>query len=384
VYARADGTYAGSLDGGKLVKILSDSVSASYAPPVRPGQPGHLLFFRGEALLARPFNVDKLELEGEAIPLTLRGANVFSASANGVLITGRLLSQDSILTWFDRSGRKVQSIGKPFALAGNPAIRLSPNDSQVIIPIEGVNGTDLWIGDLNLDTLSRFTFNGSGSAVWSPDGRKVLWAANDGNRYLRSADGSGKDELLFKNPTCDSCYPNDWSPDGKLIAFSELGQKAVLDLWLVPTEGDRKPYPYLQSHFSPYWAQFSPDNRWMAYGSDQSPQPEQVFVESVPRGKGRWQVTTEGGDWPIWRRDGKELFYLQGTKIMAMPVRLTEASCEFGKPQALFDVGDTGYANGRFQVSRDGQRFLIALPVGTTSTSMRLTVDTDWRAGLTK
>jgi eukaryotic-like serine/threonine-protein kinase len=160
-------------------------------------------------------------------------------------------------------------------------------------------------------------------------------AALDGNRYLKSADGSGKDELLFKNPTCDSCYPTDWSSDGKVIAIAERGQRVFLDVWLVPTAGDRKPYPYVQSGFATYWGQISPDNRWMAYAADQSPQPEQIFVESIPAGKGRWQVSTEGADWPIWRRDGKELFYIQGTKLMAVPIRLAEASVEIGRPQGL-------------------------------------------------
>jgi hypothetical protein len=119
----------------------------------------------------------------------------------------------------------------------------------------------------------------------------------------------------------------------------------------------------------------------MVYASEQPPHPQQVFVESIPTGNGRWQVSTEGGDWPIWRHDGKELFYRQGTKLMTVPIRLTEKSVEIGSPQVLFEVPG-GYT--RFQVSRDGQRFLFALPVEGTSASTALTVDTDWRAGLAK
>jgi Tol biopolymer transport system component len=256
-----------------------------------------------------------------------------------------------------------------------PEIRLSPDDSKAIVPVSGDNKTDLVMADLNRNTLSQFTFQGSWSGVWSPDGRKVLWADNDQNRYVRPADGSGKDELLYQNPKCGACFPTDWSSDGKLIAFGEVGENG-LEIWLVLTAGDRRPYPYFQGHAPAYWGQFSPDNRWMAYAADQFPH-EQIFVESVPGGRSRRQISPDGGDWPIWRRDGKELFYRQGTKIMAVPIRLTETSVENGEPRALFDVPP----GTRFQVSRDGQRFLIAVPADS---SAGLTVDTDWRAGLGK
>ena len=117
----------------------------------------------------------------------------------------------------------------------------------------------------------------------------------------------------------------------------------------------------------------------MAYVSDETGQPE-IFVESVPSGKGRRQVSSEGGDWPIWRPDGTELFYRQGAKIMAVPMRLTATAVESGKPQPLFDVS----YETRFQVSRVGQRFLIAVPVDGMTAWRQLTVDTDWRAGLSK
>jgi Tol biopolymer transport system component/predicted Ser/Thr protein kinase len=383
LYVRANGVFAGSLDGGKPVRILPDHAASTYVLPSRPGLPGHLIFVRGETLLAQAFNASKLELQGDAIPVEERlpsGGTAFTASVNGVLILGRRYSDDVVLTWLDRTGKRLRSVGKPFTQFSNPAIRLSPNDSQAILPIVGPTGTDLWIADLNRETRSRFTFNGSFSGVWSPDGKKVLWAANDGNRYLKSADGSGQDELLYTNPACKTCYPNDWSPDGKLIVISEIGKQAALDLWLVPVDGDRKPYPYLQSRFATYFGQISPDNRWMAYCTDQTPHPQQVFVESIPAGKGRWQISTEGGDNPYWGHDGKELFYRQGAKVMAVPIRLTETSVESGKPQPLFEIPPIA----RFQVSRDGQRFLIALPVEGASTSTPLTVDTDWRIGLAK
>jgi Tol biopolymer transport system component len=149
---------------------------------------------------------------------------------------------------------------------------------------------------------------------------------------------------------------------------------------MVEPDGDRKPYPYRESRFAETWNAISPDGQWMAYRSDQPGQFE-ILVESIPPGRGRWQISTEGGDWPVWRRDGKELFFAQGTKIMAAPIRLTKTSVESGKPQALFEVSA---ASARFQVSRDGQRFLIAMPVEGAAAAAPLTVDTDWRAGVLK
>jgi Tol biopolymer transport system component len=386
LYVRAGGIFAGSLSGGRPVAILPERAAATYVLPLKAGLPGQLLFIRRETLLAQPFDAEKLALQGDAVPVEECGSKpsaggvAFTASTNGVLVCRGGNPPDVVLTWLDRAGKKLRSVGKPFRLAINPAIRLSPDDSQAIVTISGPTGVDLWIADLNRETLSRFTFEGSRSALWSPDGRRVVWAANDRNRYLKSADGSGKDELLYQDPKCNSCYLEDWSADGKLIAFAESGEKAALDIWLVPVNGDRKPYPYLQSRFATYWAQISPDSRWMAYGSDQSPHPQQVLVASIPTGKGSWQISTEGGDWPIWRRDGKELFYRQGTKLMAVPIRLTETTVDSGEPQVLFEVPSTA----RFQVSRDGRRFLFALPVEGASAFTPLIVDSDWRVGLVK
>jgi eukaryotic-like serine/threonine-protein kinase len=383
LYVRRDGIFAGSLDGDKPVRILADSSPPTYISASSSGSDGYLLFVRNQTLVAQPFNATKLQLHGEAVVVEqhvgqLTGpGSAFTASTNGILVFGHGDAAEIVLTWVDRAGRKLQRASKPFDLGANPEIRLSPDDSKAIVPIESDHNArtgDIWIADLNRDTLTRFTLNGSGSGIWSPDGRKVLWAANDGKRYLRPADGSGKDEMVYQDPKCGSCVATDWSSDGKLITFAEPGEKNVWEIWLAPTGGDRRPFPYVQGSTYNVWGQFSPDGRWMAYVGEQFPHA-QIWVQSVPSGRGRRQISINGGDWPIWRRDGKELFYRQGTHIMAAPIQLTETSVESGAPQALFEVP----TNTRFQVSRDGQRFLIPLPADNSD---GLTIDTDWRAGL--
>jgi eukaryotic-like serine/threonine-protein kinase len=379
-----NGIFAGSLTGAMPSLLLPDASSPVFVPRAKSGLPDQLLFVRGDTLMAQSIDAEKAELRGGAVPVAEHVGNLgslsnpaFSASASGVLVFGRGQSTDRELAWLDRAGKKLQTVGRPFSLAGNPAIRISPDDRRALVPVAGATGTDLWIAELNRNTLSRFTFDGSGSGIWSPDGRQVLWVANDGNRYLRPADGSGKDELLFKAPGLG--YVEDWSSDGKRITFSGLNGKGGLNVWLVGIDGDRKPYPYHPSRFNETWNAISPDGQWMAYESDQ-PGQDEILVESIPPGKGRWQISTEGGVWPVWRRDGKELFFRQGTKIMAAPIRLTKTAVEAGKPQALFEVP----VETRFQVSRDGQRFLIAMPVEGAAVAAPLTVDTDWRAGVLK
>jgi Tol biopolymer transport system component len=388
LFLTQNGILAGSLTGAKPSLLVPAASGPVFVPHAKSGLPDQLLFLRAETLMAQTIDAEKAELRGVAVPVAERVGNLgnvrnpaFSASATGVLVFGRGVSANYELAWLDRAGKKLQTVSKPFPLASNPAIRISPDETRAIVPISplsGATGPDLWIADLNRNTLSRFTFDGSASGIWSPDGRKVLWATTDGNRYLRSADGSGKDELLFKSPSALG-YVEDWSSDGKRITFSGPNDNGGLNVWMVGTDGDHKPYPYHQSRFNETWNAMSPDGQWMAYESDQPGQSE-ILVESIPTGKGRWQISTEGGDWPVWRRDGKELFFRQGTKIMAVPIRLTNTSVESGKPQALFEVpGDT-----RFQVSRDGRRFLIAMPVEGAAATAPLTVDTDWRAGVAK
>jgi Tol biopolymer transport system component len=384
LYSLKDGMYAGSLDGTKPARILPDRTAAIYEMPLMPGNPGHLLYVRGGDLLAQPFDARDLALRGDAVSLGVHGVDKFDSSENGVLVFGNLNSVDAVLAWVDRSGKKLREVTRPFSTFEGPMFSLSPDDSQVIVPISGADGSDLWIADINQGKLSRFTFNGASQGVWSPDGKKVLWGGENENRYLKAADGSARDDLMFKSPNGPGCAIYGWSSDGKFIAICVEGKKSAWDIWLVPVEGDSKPYPFIQSDFAVYWAQISPDNRWMAYVSEQTPQPQQVFVESIPTGKGKWQVSTEGGDWPVWRRDGKELFYYEGTKVMAVTTELNGTAVKFGKPQELFDEKTTGYMHGRFQVSQDGKRFLVALRPAGISASTPLTVDTDWRAGLAK
>lgn len=380
--SNGDGLFVASLRGEKPVLILPDNIPVVYVPSANSELRGHLLFARQGALLAQEFDADKLQLHGDPIHIVASGSdpggvfvNSVAASRNGVLAFRSGNVSRVALSWLDRSGNKLQTVSPPFDLPSNSTIRLSPDDSKAIVQA-GTTFVDLWIADLARGTLSRFTFDGAVGGLWSPDGHKILWADRNFHHFLKAADGSGNSELLYKNPGCPACLIYDWSEEGNLISFATMneGQASIL---LVPLDSDRKPFLFRKVAFNDFYGMFSPDHRWLAYVSDESGE-NQIYIESIPAGKRRWQVSTQGGNWPIWRRDGKELFYRQGGTIVSVPIHLTETDVEIGKPQSLFTVPPFT----RFQVSRDGQRFLIALPVEGTSSSSSITIDTDWQAVL--
>ena len=179
----------------------------------------------------------------------------------------------------------------------------------------------------------------------------------------------------------------DWSRDGKFIVYQARTPKTKFDLWVLPLDGDRKPFPFLQTEFSEAWGQLSADGRWMVYESDESGRLE-VYVQSFSADRsgatsgpgGKWQISTSGGEEPKWRRDGKELFYLAGTKLMAVDVKTGSTTFEAGVPKALFDTR-LGAGFRHYAVTADGQRFLINTPIEET-TVLPVTVVVHWTAGL--
>jgi dipeptidyl aminopeptidase/acylaminoacyl peptidase len=194
---------------------------------------------------------------------------------------------------------------------------------------------------------------------------------------------AGKEELLLDGGIND--VPQDWSPDGKFIVYQSFRSGTGTDLLLLPLQGDHKPIPYLETPFNEGDAQFSPDGRWMAYASNESGQA-QVYVQAIPAGGAKWQISPAGGVQPRWRRDGKELFYIStDQKLMAVQVK-SGATFEPGAPQPLFDIDPIyppivgGFA---YQPTADGQRFLVLSLVGG-ATAPPINVVLNWQAGLRK
>jgi Tol biopolymer transport system component len=402
--ASTAGIYAGSLDNKERKRILNATSFGLYA------EPGYLLFAREGTLLAQRFDANKLELSGEPVRIadelayggTTDPRASFAVSQNGILIfrNGVRLAADLQLTWVDRSGKEIGRVGMPGAFLGPD---LSPDGRRIAVHRHDSQGGDIWVLDSDRGTMSRLTFDATqdnSSPAWSPDGSRIVFGSVRNGKYgvyVKAVDNTGKEELLIESelPTT----PMAWSPDAKSIVYWVSDPKTGFDQWILPLTGERKPVPILQNPFLEGWPQVSPDGKWIAYTSNETGQNE-IYIRTFPEGSGKWQISTNGGIFPRWRHDGKELFFLSaigaglsstsGGKMMAADLRVSGASIQAGVPHALFDSGYFNFnhpvAYNTYAVSADGQRFLIPRPANATAevASTPITVVVNWTAALRK
>ena len=366
------GIHLASLDGGEAKLLLPTPDQATVGVVSNPAaeNEGYLVFTRQGALLAQPFDFGQHKFNGEPAPLAEQvqsstyGFARFSLSTHGalVMIEGRANHQ---LAWFDRAGKKLGTVGAP----GNYAVpRLSPDEQRLVVGRRDPQAqtTDVRIFDLARGTDSRFTFDPGidESPLWSPDGSRIVWTSNrEGARslYQKAASGAGQDELLLK-----PAYPPramDWSADRRFILYFENNPKTNADILVLPMEGARKPWPWLSAPFNELGGKFSPDGKWIAYHSNESGRNEvyvQAFAPGAPASGGKWQISTNGGISPQWRRDGRELYYIASGKLMAVEVTLG-VDVKAGTPKELFSLNAIrANTNIGYTKTGDGQRFLFA------------------------
>jgi tRNA A-37 threonylcarbamoyl transferase component Bud32 len=358
--------YMGSLTGEAPKHLVNARSKGLYAA-------GHLLFVRQKTLMAQPFDPASGRLSGDPFPIVGNVQEdpgfftaVFSVSDNGVLAYqegGGSVDQFQ-LTWFDRGGKKMDTVGQR-ANVFSP--RISHDGRRVVFAV-GDPG-DLWVEDFARKVSTRLTFDPADDSypVWSPDDSRVAFLSQrsgGGDVYGKFSSGTGSDELIFTSPV--GKLPRCFSPDGLFLLFESLNSKTKLDQEVLSLS-DRKVAPFLHSEFDEAQGDFSPDGRYVAYSSNESGRFE-VYVQPFPGPGGKWQVSTAGGADPVWRRDGKELFYLAPDhKLMAVAVR-TGATFEAEAPQPLFEARMREDPDRHYDVSADGQRFLIATPLGDEST----------------
>jgi Tol biopolymer transport system component len=383
-----EGLRVGSLDSKESKPLVNTHSSGAYAPP------GYLLFLGDRTLMAQRFDADRFVIAGEPFPVAddvdrigpVRLA-LFSVSRTGVLVSRSGSSEATQLTWFDRQGEQLGTIGP---IANYSAPWLSPDERRVTFTsgVREGGDSDVWSIDVARGTLTRFTFDRAPdmSPVWSPDGGRILFASlrdGHGDLYQRAASGGGADEVLVQSDFLK--FPNDWSADGKFILYQEMNPKTSHDLWVFPLTGGQKQFPVLKTPFDERQGRFSPDGRWIAYASNESG-PWQVYVRSFPDSGGKWQVSTNGGGQPQWRGDGRELFYVSADrKLMAVDVNGNGPTFDAGTPKELFvlriqAVGLPGLRN-YYAASKDGRRFLVAKVPGDPAASPTAVV-LNWTADL--
>jgi Tol biopolymer transport system component len=356
-----NGIQVGSLDGSPHKVLLRAQTNAAYAS-------GYLLYLRDTTLMAQPFDPDRLAFSGEAVPIVeeiqtepASGVGVFTASGTVLAYQTGTEVPGGHLFWRDRAGKQTGVLGDP---ATYMDVSLSRDRQKLAVSVldPKVGPPDLWIYDLARGLRSRFTFDPGADRwpVWSPDGTRIAFSSNRRGRfnlYMRSYAGSGVEEPILESDRDKVLC--DWSPDGRHLLFETRSDPNTRsDVWALPLDGDRKPFPVLQTAFRELEAVFSPDGRWIAYNSDESGRSE-IYVTPFPGPGRKWQVSPSGGLLPRWSRTGKEIFFIgPGERINVAEVTTQGDTFEVGRTQPLFDVRGQRPGNV-YDVTPDGQRFLV-------------------------
>ena len=347
---------------------------------------GYVVYSRAGELLAVPFDLDRLEVKGPPVSI-FKGVRMnlsfgvaeFSSSNDGTLayVPGGSEIDYRTLAWVDHKGVRQPLPAPP---RGYRAPRISPDGKWVAISIQGDN-PGLWIYDLARGTLTRLTSEGViPFPIWSRDGRRLTFSGSLDDRlnvYRIAADGSGAIERLTTNENAE--WPGSWSPVAEILAFTEADPETGYNLMTVDLHGDRHPHAFLQTPANEYGPTFSPDGRWLAYGSDESGRQE-IYVRPFPGPGGKWQISTDSGVEPVWSRDGRELFYRNADKMMAAAVE-TAPTFSASKPRVLFEQHFEKSIfpfEANYDVSPDGKRFLLVVPPAGETSPTQVNVVLNW------
>jgi eukaryotic-like serine/threonine-protein kinase len=363
-----------------------------------------LIFLRESTLMAQALDLSRLELRGEAVPVAEKTqifkesvsdvTGAFTVSETGVLAyqTGERMVR-SELVWFDRAGKQIAVLGDRADYAD---VSLSPDNARAAVSLlDPERGTrDVWLYDVARGLRQRFTFDPGDEfgPVWSPDGDLLVFSARRKasiDLYQKASSGAGSENVLLEAGL--GKFQASWSPDGRYLLYVAGGAAIQRsDLWVLPLFGERKPFPFLETAYAETQGQFSPDGRWIAYAAGEFGRLE-VYVlpfrgpdGARPNGK---RVSTAGGGWPRWRRDGREIVYLApDNTLVSATVNGQAAEFEVVTERPLFRVRPRPFVRQdayAYDVSSDGKRFLVNTLV-EDAPSAPITLVVNWTTGLKK
>jgi serine/threonine protein kinase/Tol biopolymer transport system component len=390
------GVYLASLEDPVGRRLLGDQSSVVYAP--RTATAGaHLLFLRESTLMGQAFDDERLQLVGDPFPIASPVSQsasppqvAASAATDGTLVfvAG---SEDTQLTWLDRRGAVVGTVGAPGRHYG---VIMSPDAKSVVTERETPGASaDFWLYDLDRGPGSRVAAAGADSSgVWSSDSRR-LWFPTDvgqGRGWYQRDFSTGAIERLQAEEGKPECVPSDWSSDGRFMICTRVDPKSGPDIWSVPVQSGAPDFKnavrFVTSAAAESQGQLSPDGKWLAYTSDESGL-EQVHLRSFPDGRRVMRASIERGFEPRWRADGQELFFVMGrmgeVQLMAVSIKAdAQGGLQVGVPQKLFEtrVRLSMIQNNSLSYAPhpDGQRFLVNVMAQTAERTV--TVVTNWLA----
>ena len=360
-----------SAASGKVKSLLRGGMYARYLPS------GHLVYVHNGTLFAVPFDTRKLEVTGQPAPVLedvssnpSHGAAQFSFSDSGtfVYVTGSALSADVSIYWMDAAGKFTPLREMPGDYGD---LAISPNGKRLAMDITNGSSTDIWVYEWERDTLTRLTFAGDSNThpVWTPDGQRIVYTSSEKglahNLWWIHADGGGDAQRLAQSNYTQE--PWSWSPDGKILAFHQNNPGTGWDILTMSVAGSEKtgwkppePKPFINTPAGEVVPAFSPDGRWIAYMAIESTATE-VYVRPFPGPGGKWQISIGGGQFPVWSRNGKELFYrTTDSKIMEVSYTTSGDSFQADKPRLWSSGQFTSRGNIlNYALDPDGKRFAV-------------------------